>query len=76
MASPHAVVGAADDRGLEDGGVRLQDRLDLGGRDVLAAGDDRVGLAPDDLQEAVVIEGAEVAGVQPRARVRARRSGR
>ena len=49
---------------LGDGGVRFEHRLDLGGRDVLAAGDDRVGLAPGDRQAAVVVERAEVAGVQ------------
>src|SRR3954452_7059897 len=37
-------VGPSQDRGLEHRGVRLEARLDLGGRDVLAAGDDRVGL--------------------------------
>ncbi len=40
-------VGAGEDGGVGDGGVLEQGGLDLGGRDVLAAGDDRVGLAAD-----------------------------
>ena len=36
--------------GLGDRRMRLEDGLDLGRRDVLAAGHDRVGLAPDDVQ--------------------------
>ena len=55
----------------------LEDSLDLGGRDVLAAADDRVGLAPGDAQPAVLVEDAEVAGVQPAiAGERAGRDGR
>ena len=46
-ASPHSGSGAAEDAGLGDGGVLEQHGLDLGRRDVLAAGDDRVGLAAD-----------------------------
>ncbi len=49
---PPLRVRAAEHAGVGDGGVREQRRLDLGGRDVLAAGDDRVGLAADDLQAA------------------------
>ena len=43
----------------------LEHGLDLGGRDVLAAADDRVGLAPGDAQPAVLVEAAQIAGVQP-----------
>jgi hypothetical protein len=59
-----------DDR-LADGRVLLEDGLDLRGGDVLAAGDDRVGLAPDDRQRAVGPPGAEIAGAQLAARRRA-----
>ena len=47
-------------------GMRLEHRLDLGRRDVLAAGDDRVGLAAGDREAAVGVERAEVAGAQRR----------
>ena len=57
-------VRAGEHRRLGDAGVLLQHRLDLGGRDVLAAGHDRVGLAADHGQAALVVEAAEVAGAQ------------
>ena len=74
-----ALVGAAEHRRLEHVGMGLEHRLDLGGRDVLAAADDRVGLAPGHAQPAMLVEHAEVAGVQPAVageRRRARRSAR
>ena len=71
------LVGAGHDRRLEHVGVGLEHRLDLRGRDVLAAADDRVGLAPGHPQPALVVEHAEVAGVQPAvAGERAGRDGR
>ena len=46
--SPHSGCGAARTRAASaTRGVLLEHRLDLGGRDVLAAGDDRVALAAD-----------------------------
>ena len=42
----------------------LEHRLDLGGRDVLPARDDRVALAADHRQAALVVEAPEVAGAQ------------
>ena len=54
-----------------------QHLLDLGGSDVLAAGDDHVAEAVVDVEEAVVVDAAEVAGVQPAVLVgAARRDGR
>src|ERR1700722_6364658 len=46
------LIGAGHDRRLEHVGVGLEHRLDLRGRDVLAAADDRVGLAPGNPQPA------------------------
>ena len=45
--------------------MRLEHRLDLGRRDVLAAADDRVGLAAAHPQTPLLVERAEVARVQP-----------
>ena len=45
--------------------VRVDDLLDLARGDVLAAGLDHVLLAVDDVEVALVVEDAEVAGVQP-----------
>ena len=64
-ASPHSRVRAAVDAGVGDGRMREQRRLDLGRRDVLAAADDRVGLAAGDREAALRVERAAVAGVQP-----------
>ena len=56
----------ADGSGLADERDRLERRLEVGGADVLAAGrDDQLLLAVDDAQVAVVVELADVAGVQP-----------
>ena len=62
----HVVAPVADRAGLADQRVPLQLVLDQGGRDVLAAGgDDQLLLPVGDLQEAVGVELADVAGVQP-----------
>ena len=58
----------ADQRHLGDLGVRGQDVLDLGAVDVLAAGDDHVLLAVDDVEVAVLVLAHQVAGVEPAAR--------
>ena len=56
----------ADDHALADQRVRAQPVLEHGRRDVLAAGgDDELLLAAGDAQEAVVVELADVAGVEP-----------
>ena len=56
----------ADDHALADQGVGAQPVLEHRRRDVLAAGgDDELLLAAGDRQEAVVVELAEVAGVEP-----------
>ena len=46
-------------------GWLVEHRLDLAGRDVLAAADDQVLLAAGDEQVAVLVQVADVAGVQP-----------
>ena len=54
------------DDGLRDVLVLLEAVLEVGGRDVLAArGDDDVLLAAGDVEEAVLVDAADVAGVQP-----------
>ncbi len=58
-------VEAAEHSRLEHPRMRLEHGLDLGGRDVLAAADDRVGLASAHPQAAALVELAEVAGMQP-----------
>ena len=56
----------ADDHDLADQRVRPQPVLEHGRGDVLAArGDDELLLAAGDAQEALVVQRAEVAGVQP-----------
>ena len=56
----------ADGAGLADERDHLQRRLEVGRADVLAAGgDDQLLLAVDDPEVAVVVELADVAGVQP-----------
>ena len=59
------VVGQADDRAVEDRGVGQQGLLDLGRVDVEPAGDDHVLEPVDDVQVAVVVQVADVAGVMP-----------
>ena len=59
-----ALVGDADDGGFGDVGVLVERGLDLGRVDVLAAPDDDVLQAVDDVEVALVVEAAEVAGVR------------
>ena len=61
----HHRVGNADHRDLEHGRVLHERVLDLDAVDVLAAAVDHVLLAVDDLDEAVVVDAGQVAGVQP-----------
>ena len=52
----------ADDRRLVDAVVLGEQLLDLAGEDVLGAGDDHLVVAAVDVQEAVAVEVADVAG--------------
>src|SRR6266851_8946496 len=61
------LVGHAHHRHLEDLGMQHQHALDLGGIDVLAAADDHVVLAIDQMQEALLVEVAHVAAGLPLA---------
>ena len=58
-------MGDTDDAGLDDVGVVEQDGLDVDGVDVVAAPDDDVLLATDDVEVAVGVEPGQVAGVEP-----------
>src|SRR5262245_49867850 len=58
-------MGDADHGGVGDVGVLEQRRLHFGGVDVLAAADHHVLQAVDDVHEAVVVDVAEVPGVEP-----------
>ena len=58
-------VGAADGRGAADAGVTQQRLLDDPGVDVVAAADDQVLGPAGEVDEAVGVDAAEVAGVQP-----------
>ncbi len=60
-------VGPADDGDLDDRRVFVQHALDFGARDVLAAGHDHVLQPVDDVEIAVVVLHADVAGVEPAA---------
>ena len=62
-----ALVGAADHRGLDHRVVLVEHPLHLGAGDVLAAGHDHVLEPVDDVEVAVVVEHADVAGVEPAA---------
>src|SRR5574338_71603 len=66
------LVGHADHRALEHRLVAVERVLDLGGADVLAARDDDVLLAVDDVEAAGRVPHAEVARVEPAALDRAR----
>src|SRR6185437_638820 len=59
------VVGDAHDRGLPDRRVLVEHLLDLARVDVVAAADDQLLLAVHDVEVAVLIDAAHVAGVQP-----------
>ena len=62
----------AQDARLADVGVCEQHALDLGGEDALAGAADDLLPAPDDGEEALVVERAEIAGVHPAVALRAR----
>ena len=64
--SPITGSGMRDARGLGDVGMRDEQRLDLLGRDVLAAADDDV-LQPVDDREVLAVVHREVAGAEPAA---------
>ena len=64
-ASPHLLVGNADHRHVGDRRMAEQRVLDFGRIDVLAAGDDHVLHAVVDVEVAVRVEIAGVAGVEP-----------
>ena len=61
----HQRVGLADRDRVADVGMGFEHLLDLGGADVLAAADDDVLEAADDLERAVGVERREVAGAEP-----------
>ena len=67
-SSPSVGSGHADDRAVGDRGVLEEGGLDLDGVDVLAAADDDVLGAVDDVDEAVVVDAGDVAGVEPAVR--------
>ena len=73
-ASPHSRVGRGRGRAASaTAGCAAQHGLDLGRRDVLAAGDDRVGLAAGDVQAPALVEarrGRRCAASRPRRRAR------
>ena len=58
-------VGQAEHGDLGDGGMRVQRVLDFAGVDVEAAADHHVLVAAHDVEEAFVVEAAEVAAVVP-----------
>ena len=60
-----ALVAHADHRDFAHLRQLVDHALDLGGGDVLAAGDDHVLLAVGQVQEAVLVEIADVAGTEP-----------
>src|SRR4029450_10342374 len=59
------LVRHADHRAVLHRGMAPQHLLDLAGEDVEAAGDDHVLLAIDDVDEAVLVDNADVAGMVP-----------
>ena len=65
--SPHRSSGRPTTATSTTAGVLVEHPLDLGARDVLAAGDDHVLEPVDDEEVAVVVEHADVAGVEPAA---------
>lgn len=60
-----AGVGHGDDRRLRHAGVAVEDGLELDAADVLAAGDDDVLGSVPDLEIAVGVDDADVAGEEP-----------
>ena len=67
------LVGPGDDGDFEHGGMLDEHALDLDGRDVLAARDDDVLAAVLQLDIAVGVPHAEIAGVEPAVRRTPRR---
>ena len=65
-----ALVGHADHGDLAHLRHLIDDALDFGGGDILAAGDDHVLLAVGEIEEAVVVEIADVAAAEPVAEER------
>ena len=63
----HERVGIPHGHRVADVRMGLQRRLDLGGRDVLAAADDDVLEPPDDAHPAVVVERGQIPGAEPAA---------
>ena len=59
------LVGEADDGDLGDGGMAVEDLLDLGGEEILAAADDHVLEPADDAAVAALVHRREVARAQP-----------
>src|SRR6185503_11567015 len=66
---PVLVARHADDLHVEHGGMRVEIFLDLARVHILAAADDHVLDAADDVDVAVLVGGGEVAGVHPAAGV-------
>ena len=64
-SSPNFGVGHADDRGLLDLGMLIEQLLDLAGSDVLAAANNHFLLSPGNADVAIGLLDAEVARVQP-----------
>ena len=62
-------IGPADHGRVRDGGMSDQDRLHLRRHHVLAAGDDHLAAATGDVEKRLLVDVAEVAGVQPAVRV-------
>src|ERR1044072_4366650 len=61
------VVGHSEDRRFADLRVLVENLLDLTRVDVVAAADDQVLLAVDDVEVAVLVDAGHVAGVEPAA---------
>src|SRR5207248_6164801 len=59
------LVGHADYRRLENGSVLEEGVLDIGGVDVVAAPDDDLLRPADDVEIAVLVEPAEITGMEP-----------
>ncbi len=62
---PHQRVGDAHHLHVGDLGMAVEEFLDLARIDVLAAADDHVLDPPDDVAVALLVDGADVAGVHP-----------
>src|SRR5690606_17154548 len=58
-----------NDRGLDHLGMRPQDTLDLGGRNVFAGATDDLLLSPDEVEQPAFVAAGNVAGMVPAAAV-------